>query len=160
MGKRSIKENKNIYQLSREEMELTREQAAEKMMYISADRIEKIESEKSIPHPEEVLTMGEAYEKPELWNYFCTHECPIGQIHVPVIEMKQLPQITLELLNAMNMLEIERDRLVEITVDGKITQDERKDFAKISQELDRISGAVSEMKLWVDKAMIDGSFEG
>ena len=46
MGKRSIKENKNIYQTSRECLSLTREKASELMQYISADRIEKIESKK------------------------------------------------------------------------------------------------------------------
>ena len=45
MGRRSTKENKNIYQLSREEADLTREAAAEALGFISADRIEKIENE-------------------------------------------------------------------------------------------------------------------
>ncbi|MBQ7506694.1 MAG: hypothetical protein IJT05_05130 [Lachnospiraceae bacterium] len=40
MGKRSARENKNIYQLSREEAGLTREKAASALEFISADRIE------------------------------------------------------------------------------------------------------------------------
>ncbi len=40
MGKRSARENKNIYQLSREEAGLTREKAASALKFISADRIE------------------------------------------------------------------------------------------------------------------------
>ena len=59
MGKRSVKENKNIYQLSREAKELSREAASELLEYISPERIEKIESGKSMPHPDEVLTMEE-----------------------------------------------------------------------------------------------------
>ena len=43
MGKKSTKENKNIYQTSREEAGLTREKASELMEFVSADRIEKIE---------------------------------------------------------------------------------------------------------------------
>lgn len=46
MGRKSTKENKNIYQLSREAMNYSRDAAAEKMDCISADRIEKIENEK------------------------------------------------------------------------------------------------------------------
>ena len=42
MGKRSTKENKNVYQLSREAMVLTREAASEVLEYISPERIEKI----------------------------------------------------------------------------------------------------------------------
>ena len=42
MGKKSIKENKNVYQLAREAMDYTRDKAAEEMGYVSSDRIEKI----------------------------------------------------------------------------------------------------------------------
>ena len=45
MGRKSTKENKNIYQLSREDASLTREAAAEVLGFMSADRIEKIENE-------------------------------------------------------------------------------------------------------------------
>ena len=45
MGRKSTKENKNVYQTSRESLGLTRESAAEKLEFLSADRIEKIESE-------------------------------------------------------------------------------------------------------------------
>lgn len=43
MGRKSTKENKTIYQTSREALGLTRDQASEKLQFISADRIEKIE---------------------------------------------------------------------------------------------------------------------
>ena len=61
MPRRSTKENKTAYQLSRERAGLTREAAAERMEFISAARIEKIENERSELHPEEVLAMAEAY---------------------------------------------------------------------------------------------------
>ena len=82
MGRRSTKENKNINQLSREEATLTREVAAEALGFISADRIEKIENEKSMAHPDEILAMAECYKKPTLCNYYCSHECPVGQERV------------------------------------------------------------------------------
>ena len=61
MPRRSTRENKTVYQLSRERAGLTREAAAERMVFLTAARIEKIESERSAPHPEEVLAMAEAY---------------------------------------------------------------------------------------------------
>lgn len=45
MGKQSTRENKTIYQICREEQGLTREKASEKMIGVSASRIEKIEYE-------------------------------------------------------------------------------------------------------------------
>ena len=43
MGRQSTRANKNIYQICREECELTREKASEIMTGVSASRIEKIE---------------------------------------------------------------------------------------------------------------------
>ena len=88
MGRRSTKENKNIYQRSREARELSREAASEALVHVSPERIEKIESGKSAPHPDEVLGMERAYRNPELSNYYCTHECPIGMKYEPEASLK------------------------------------------------------------------------
>lgn len=159
MGKKSTKENKNIYQTSRENLELTREQASTLLEYISADRIEKIENERSLPHPEEVLTMAQCYKAPNLCNYYCSNECPIGQQYVPEIKMKDLSQITLEMLNSLNSLAKAKDRLVEITVDGEITRDEYHDFATIQKQLFQISMTVDTLQLWFEKNIADGRID-
>lgn len=156
MGRRSTKENKNIYQISRETRSLTRESAAEQLKFISSDRIEKIENEKSAPHPDEILAMADCYKNPSLCNYYCSHECPIGQAYVPEITFKELSQITLEILASLNSLEKEKNRLIEITVDGVVSNDELKDFQKIQEQLSQISLAIDSLQLWVDKALIDG----
>ena len=159
MGRNSTKENKNIYQQSRENAALTREAAAEQMEFLSESKIEKIEYEKTLPHPEEVLAMAKCYKDPSLCNYYCSHECPIGQEYVPEVKFKELSQITLEMLASLNSLEKEKNRLIEITVDGVISPDERKDFEKIQEQLGQISLAIDSLQLWVDKAIIDGKLE-
>ena len=156
MGRKSTKENKNIYQTSREAMDLTRDAAAELLEFISSDRIEKIESEKSIPHPDEILAMANCYKNPSLCNYYCSHECPIGQEYVPEVKIKELSQITLEILASLNSLEKEKARLIEITVDGVISEDEIQDFVKIQEQLSEISLAIDTLQLWVQKAIADG----
>ena len=156
MGRKSTKENKNIYQTSREAMDLTRDGAAELLEFISSDRIEKIESEKSIPHPDEILAMADCYKNPSLCNYYCSHECPIGQEYVPEVKIKELSQITLELLASLNSLEKEKTRLIEITVDGVISEDEMQDFVKIQEQLSEISLVIDTLQLWVQKAIAEG----
>lgn len=156
MGRKSTKENKNIYQLSREEAGFTREAASENLKFISADRIEKIESEKSLPHPDEILAMADCYKNPSLCNYYCSHECPIGQEYVPEVKLKDLSQITLETLASLNALEKEKSRLIEITVDGVISDDEKEDFERIRNQLAQIAMAVDSLQLWVQKAIADG----
>lgn len=159
MGKRSIKENKNIYQISREAAGLTRDKAEELMEFVSAERIEKIESEKSLPHPDEVMKMAEVYKAPTLCNYFCTHECPIGEKYVEEVSMKDLSQITLETLAALNSLDKAKNRFIEITVDGEITEDELPDFLRIQEEMSKISSTVNSLKLWIDETVATGKID-
>lgn len=159
MGRKSTKENKNVYQTCREELGLTREAAAELMDFVSADRIEKIESERSLPHPEEILCMSKAYKAPNLCNYYCSHECPIGMECVPEVQMKDLSQITLEMLASLNSLEKEKNRLIEITVDGVISEDEMKDFKNIQEQLSQISLTIDSLSLWVKKAIAEGNIK-
>ncbi len=159
MGKRSTKENKNIYQICREEANLTRERASERMEYISADRIEKIESEKSYPHPDEILAMEDCYKNPTLRNYYCSHECPIGQISVPKLELKNLSQIVLEMLASLNAMDKDKNRLIEITADGELTADEYHDFAVIEDQLNKISLASESLKIWLQQTIMDGNID-
>ena len=159
MGKKSIKENKNIYQLCREELDLTRDKASEMMQFISSDRIEKIENEKSLPHPDEILLMAECYKKPNLCNYYCSHECPIGHENVPELKLKDLSQIVLEMLASLNSMDKEKNGLIEITADGDITEDEYRDFASIQKELNKISLSVNSLKLWLDQMVADGKID-
>ncbi len=159
MGKRSIRENKNIYQISRENAGLTRDKAEELMEYVSAERIEKIESKKSLPHPDEIIRMAEVYKNPTLCNYFCTHECPIGEVYISEVTVKDLSQITLETLAALNTLENAKSRFIEITVDGEISEDELPDFIKIKEELDKMSQTVASLKLWIDQTVADGKID-
>ncbi len=158
MGRKSVKEDKNIYHLSREKAELSREAAAEALGFVSEGRIEKIENEKTIAQPEEVLAMAKCYKNPSLCNYYCSHDCPIGQEYVPEVTIKELSQITLEMLASLNALEKEKNRLIEITVDGVISADEMKDFENIKDRLEEISLAIDSLKLWVQKAIAEGRY--
>ena len=159
MGRKSTKENKNIYQISRENLSLTREAAAEKLGFISDDRIEKIENEKSMAHPDEVLAMADAYKNPALCNYYCSHECPIGIKFVPEIKAKDLSQITLEMLATLNRLTKDKERLIEITVDGDLSADELADFQRIKKELEKMAMAIDSLNLWLDNTIASGKID-
>lgn len=153
MARKSTKENKNIYQRTREALNLTREEASELLVTMSPERIEKIENERSMPHADEVLLMSDTYRHPSLCNYYCANQCPIGQQYVPEVKIKDLSQIVLETLASLNAVQKKKDRLVEITVDGKITGDELADFVNIQNELERISIAVETLQLWCERML-------
>ena len=52
-----------------------------------------------------------------------------------------------------------RERLIEITVDGKISDDELEDFIFIQEELERISIAVETLQLWSEKMLATGAID-
>ena len=144
-------QEKNIYQLAREDKGLTREKAADLMPGISSARIEKIEYETQEPTPYDVVQMADCYGRPDLCNYYCSHKCAIGDRYVPEVEITDLSSIILETIAGLNDVSSLTNRLIQIGRDGKITDDEIKDFALISSKLDAISLAVDSLNLWVDK---------
>ena len=132
MGRKSTKENKSVWQTTREDLDLTREKAAELIPGFSPERIEKIENGRSQVHPEDALLMAEYYRAPSLRNYYCVNECPIGQIHAFRTESKELAQIAIETLNAVN---------------------------RISASRDRLALSVSNLQLWVDEQLASGKLK-
>ena len=156
MARISSKKDKNIYQKTRENLELSRESASELLEWISPERIERIENEKSNPNPDEVLQMSEKYKLPRLCNYYCANQCPIGQEYVPEIKTKELSQIVLEMLASLNSMNKKKERLIEITADGKISGDEIEDFIYIQEELERISITVETLQLWSERMLANG----
>lgn len=151
--KTSTHENKSPYYLARHEKDLTREQVCYDKLdnLISVNKLEKLENGRMNLNPDDVLLLAEAYEKPELCNYYCSHECPIGKKYVPEIEVKDLSRIILEMLASLNSVETEKNRLIEITADGAITPDELKDFKTIQEKLEHISMTVEALQLWTEK---------
>ena len=159
MARVSTKENKNIYFRKREELNLTREEASLLLETMAPERIEKIENERTIPHPDEVLLMAEKYKSPQLCNYYCANECPIGKQYVPEIKIKDLSAITLEMLASLNSMHKKQERLIEIAADGRISNDELDDFINIQSELEKISITVEALQLWSEDMLAKGKID-
>ena len=159
MGRRSVREDKNTFQLLREAKGYSREKASELLGSISYSRLIRIESGDTLPYPEEMITMAEVYSEPNLPNIYCANECPLGQAYVTQVEVKDLPVITLEMLNLLNRLQKQKERLIEITVDGEITQDEYQDFKAIKSDLEKMSMCIDSMQLWVDNMIANGKID-
>ena len=159
MGQKSSRLNKSIYLTSRESADLTREEASERMGWVSASKIEKIENGKQPADPATVLAMAECYKDATLCNHYCACECEIGQKYVPKVEVKELSQITLEMLSNINALSKSKERLIDITVDGQISEDEIPDFLQITESLDKMSLIIDSLQLWLDNAVSAGKVD-
>lgn len=159
MPKVSTKENKNIYFRTREALSLTRDEASELLEVIPPEAIEKIENERRRPYPEEVVRMADKYGNPELCNYYCSQQCEIGRKYVPEVKIKDLSQIILEMLASLNSMHRKQERLIEITADGRISNDEMDDFITIQEELEKISITVETLQLWSEQMFASGKID-
>lgn len=161
MGKASVKKNKNIYQLTREELGLSRAEATE---YIPNDpdfpgmpgipeyKLVKIENGTVTVQPADVVAMAKRYNKPELRNHYCCHECEIGKIDAPeVIYNSGIHEILVNMAVTLKNVNHSKIRLMEILEDGKISEDEAEDFDRIYEELEHISMTVEALQLWCEK---------
>lgn len=157
MPKISNKENKNVYFQRREELKLTRDRASELLGSISPERIEKIENERVEPHPEEILIMAQKYKSPELCNYYCSNQCPIGQQYVPEVKIQSLSQIVLKMIDSLNTIQDKQNRLISITADGVIDDAEIDDFVSIQEQLEKISITVETLQLWTEQMVANGA---
>ncbi len=148
-----------VYKDIRKQHGLTRDEVCDKASAlnnpIQPERLERIENGKFPINPDEVMLLAEIYGEPTLCNHYCAKECPIGEKYVPEVKVESLAQIVLEMLSSLNSMKKKQERLIEITADGVIADDEIKDFVYIQKELERISLTVEALQLWVEQMLAD-----
>lgn len=148
-----------IYKETRKKHDLTRDDVCDKASLmnnpIQPERLERIENGKFPITPDEVMLLAEIYGEPTLCNRYCSQECPIGKKYVPEVKVKDLAQIVLEMLSSLNSMKKSQERLIEITADGVIEDDEIKDFVFIQKELEKMSITVEALQLWVEQMLAD-----
>ena len=153
--------NENIYKQIRNELKMSRDEvcdrvAIEELGYLAPERLERIENGKFSIHPEEVMLLSKVYKQPSICNHYCSNECPIGQEYVPEVKIKDLEKIVLSMIASLNSMKKSQERLIEITADGVIDDEELKDFVFIQNELERISITVESLQLWTEQMIANG----
>jgi hypothetical protein len=73
--------------------------------------------------------------------------------------VKDLEKIVLSMVASLNSAKKQQERLVEISADGVIEDDELKDFVRIQKELEQISLTVEALQLWTEQMMENGRID-
>lgn len=155
MGRKSVKEDKSVYQIAREKQRYSREKAAQILSGISEDRLARIEQQNLTPHPDEILLMAEGYKDSSLHNHYCVNECPIGQKYAYTVEIKDLDGIVLRTIDALNAIEKHQERLVQIAADNEVSDSEIKDLEHIRGDLEKLAIAVEAFRLWSEQETME-----
>ena len=83
-----MKKEDNIYYQARKKAmkfdpQLSSREGAAHATNISRDRLVQIENGTTTAYPHEILSMAAAYNAPELFNMYCTTDCPLGIKTIP-----------------------------------------------------------------------------
>lgn len=105
----------------------------------------------SVPTPENVVRMSLHYNCPELRNYYCVNQCPIGDYDAVPHGVIDLDRVTIKMYAALSRADSMKQRLIEIAADGVIDDTERSDMLRIYRELEDIIAVAQDLKLWIDK---------
>lgn len=145
----------NIYRAARKKAAqenpfLNSLETAQDALCIDRLKLLKIENGQKCPNPEDVAAMAKAYNAPELRNFYCSKECPLGCDEKPFI-YDDLDKISVRLMSALHFLENANDRIFAILEDGEISENEREEFANILKTLDKISYSAGSLELWAKK---------
>ncbi len=154
--------SENIYKKARlnaAEKNSSLKSVAHAFQYVSITRERLLEIEQSdpkkkmsIPNPDDVVSMAKVYGAPELCNFYCTTQCPVGQMkgEEPLL-YDDLGRISASLMSALHFLDSANDEIHSILADSKITPDEREKFKKIMKTLDDIVYSANSLELWAEK---------
>ena len=156
MSKKATKAANNMYYLARCEAAesnsdfSSREKSAE-LIGIDRTRLARIELDTIAPYPEEVKSMAEAYNTPELCNSYCARECPIGQNSVREVTIDDFDRLALKVLGSLKDIDTLRASLISISEDGYIDKSEQATFESILDSLEKISTNAKALQLWALK---------
>ena len=68
-----------------------------------------------------------------------------------------LSQIVLKMLDSLNTVQNQQNRLVNIVADGVIDDTEIDDFVNIQEQLEKISITVEALQLWTEQMVANGA---
>lgn len=156
MSKTATKAADNIYYIARYEASQhddslsSREKAAEQLG-IDRTRLARIELGSVNPFPDEVDAMARVYNSPELCNYYCSTDCPIGRNTVKRVQLDDFDRLSLKVLGALRDVGDLRDALIEVSEDGVVHDYEMDKFNSILESLDKIATTAQALSIWARK---------
>lgn len=154
MARGATKASDNVWYKARmeaakvDERLVSRSGAAE-VANMSEDAIKNTELglEKCMSVDKAVILSG-IYNAPQLLNYYCLHECPIGKNQPLSEDVVTIDRVTVKLLKLLKVdkLTEAKKKLLDIAEDGVVTDDERPELEQIMAYLDTLVKIASELR--------------
>jgi len=140
----------------------SREGAADRLgMSVSSVADAELGLTKCMPVDKAVL-MADLYNAPQLLNYYCLHECPIGCRQSLSDEVLDVDRVTVKLLKNLRVEDLNeiKEKLIDIAADGVISEEEKPEMREILKYLEELSKTISELKTIGSIALNGGAADG
>jgi transcriptional regulator with XRE-family HTH domain len=155
MGKGCMKDNDNTYFRARKKAaeyneRLSSRESASELLGVSQSTLSDYELgiTKVIP-VDKVVLMADLYRCPELLNQYCKNECPIGKTLPIATKAEGIEGIALRMIRQLDTSSIEeiKSELIDISADGRISEDELPVLKTVMEKLENMQRAISEVQL-------------
>ena len=129
----------NIYKTARTTAGLTQERWAE-MLGISDSCVRQYEAGGFLPSDDVVARMAEISGMPVLGYWHLKNKSGVANDLLPDVEIKPLAEAVMQLLYELKDFEAKgiTDKLIKISMDGKVDKTESRDFSEALKELEDI----------------------
>lgn len=140
-----MSKNSSVYKSIREK-NVQSQEAVANGTGISRDKIGSFERNEKMPDPDEIVALSKHYNSKRLCRWYCYDECPVGKeiglLPVDALEEERLDTTMLVIINSLNKLKnVNIERIVEISVDGKIDGNELEDYENLKSSLASLAQA-------------------
>lgn len=137
---------------------LTRAGAAECLPGVTEECLKKYELDINRPPNTVVSLMADEYGQPELRQWYCANECPLGK---NCREMPEMPaeRALLRLQNSIRTMNEPMQELSMIMEDGKIDEIEMKSIPGIYEQLLEVKKRIDENLIVLEKATHNREFD-
>jgi len=156
MGRNATKAFNNVYYKARINAakyndRFSSRESASLEVGVERTRLANIERNTKCPHPDEIVAMVDSYNSPELFNYYCSRQCPIGIETVQPIDMKNLETTAIKIYSVLKRVSGVGENILDIVEDGVIDASEKDDMDNIIKLLDDVSREVNTFKALIEK---------
>jgi len=156
MGRNATKAFNNVFYLARMNAakyndRYSSRESASLEVGIERTRLANLERNVNCPHPDEIVAMVDSYNAPELYNHYCSRQCPIGMETVQPIDLKNLETTAIKLFSVLKRVSGVGENILEIVEDGVIDENEKGDMDNIIKLLDNVSREVNTFKAIIEK---------
>lgn len=105
------------------------------------------------------VVLSEIYNAPELLNYYCLNECPIGKNRPLSDKVHGIDRVTVKLLHELRIDDLSevQDKLLRIAADGDVSDDEVEDLKSINEFFKGVSKTLSELETLTERIINGGS---